>query len=76
MDKLVGDIQHAFASGDRESARLLTKQLKLEHISTLQALEQEFTTAGRAQSATFAYWDTFMQGVIAATSENRAGWFV
>ena len=27
MDKVVRDIQQAFASGDRESARLLSKQL-------------------------------------------------
>ena len=27
MDKLVRDIQQAFASGDKESARLLSKQL-------------------------------------------------
>ena len=45
MNTLVRDIQQAFASGDRESARLLSKQLESEHI------------------ATFAYWETFMQGV-------------
>ena len=63
MDKLVRDIQQAFASGDRESARLLSKQLESEHIATLHALQREFTAAGRMQSATFAYWETFMQGV-------------
>ena len=63
MDKLVRDIQQAFASGDKESARLLSKQLESEHIATLQALQREFTAAGRMQSATFAYWETFMQGV-------------
>ena len=61
MDKLVRDIQQTFASGDRESARLLSKQLKSEHIAT--TLQREFTAAGRMQSATFAYWETFMQGV-------------
>ena len=61
--KLVRDIQQAFASGDRESARLLSKQLESEHIATLQALQREFTAAGRMQSATFAYWETFVQGV-------------
>ena len=54
--KLVRDIQQPFASGDRESARLLSKQLESEHIATLQALQREFT-------ATFAQWETFMQGV-------------
>ena len=63
MDKLARDIQQAFASGDRESARLLYKQLESEHIATLQALQREFTAAGRMQSATLAYWGTFMQGV-------------
>ena len=63
MDKLVRHIQQAFASGDQESARLLSKQLESEHIATLQALQREFTAAGRMQSATFAYWETFMQGV-------------
>ena len=63
MDRLVRDIQQAFASGDRESARLLSKQLESDHIATLQALQREFTAAGRMQSATFAYWETFMQGV-------------
>jgi len=63
MDNLVRNIQQAFKSGDNESARLLTEQLETEHIMTLQALQQEFTAAGRTQSATFAYWDTFMQGV-------------
>ena len=61
--KLVRDIQQAFASGDTESARLLSKQLESEHIATLQALQREFTAAGRMQSATFAYWETFMQRV-------------
>ena len=61
--KLVRDIQQPFASGDRESARLLSKQLESEHIATLQALQREFIAAGRMQSATFAYWETFMQGV-------------
>jgi hypothetical protein len=63
VDKLVGDIQHAFDSGDRESARLLTEQMESEHIATLQVLQKEFTAAGKTQSATFAHWDTFMQGV-------------
>ena len=63
MDKLVRDIQQAFASGDRESVLLLPKQLESEHIATLQALQREFTAAGRMQSATFAYWETIMQGV-------------
>ena len=58
------DIQQAFASGDRrESARLLPKQLESEHIATLQALQREFTAAGRMQSATFVYWETSMKGV-------------
>ena len=60
----MGDIQQAFASGDRrESARLLSKQLESEHIATLQALQRAFTAAGRMQSATLAYWETFMQEV-------------
>ena len=63
MYKLVKEIQQAFASGNRESARLLSKQLESEHIATLQVLQREFTAAGRMQSATFAYWETFMQGV-------------
>ena len=63
MDRLVRDIQQAFASGDREFARLLSKQLESEHIAILQALQREFTAAGRMQSATFAYWETLMQGV-------------
>ena len=54
MDKFVRDIQLAFTSGDRESARLLSKQLESEHMATLQALQREFTAAGRMQSATFA----------------------
>lgn len=62
MEKLVRDIQQAFKSGDRESARLLTEQLESDHVTTLEALHQEFTATGRTQSATFAYWDTFMQG--------------
>ena len=61
--KLVRDIQQAFASGYRASVRLLSKQLESEHIATSQALQREFTAAGRMQSATFAYWETFMQGV-------------
>ena len=61
--QLVRDIQQPFASGDRESARLLSKQLESEHIATLQALQREITAAGRVQSATFAHWETFMQGV-------------
>ena len=36
--KLVRDIQQAFASGETESARLLSKQLESEHIATLHAL--------------------------------------
>ena len=63
MDKLVRDIQQAFASGDMESARLLCRQLESEHIAILQALQREFTPARRMQSATLAYWETFMQGV-------------
>ena len=46
----------------QESACLLTEQLESDHITTLQALHQEFRAIGRTQSATFAYWDTFMQG--------------
>ena len=58
------DVQQAFASGDKESARILSKPLESEHIATLQALlQREFTAAGRMQSATFAYWETFMHGV-------------
>ena len=60
LDKLVKYIQQVFASGDRESAQPLTKQLKSEHITTSQALQQEFTATGRTQSATFAYWDAFI----------------
>ena len=41
MYKHVRDIQQAFASGDRESARLLTKGLQSEHSSTLHALQLE-----------------------------------
>jgi len=63
MYRLVREIQNAFNAGDRESAITPTKQLESEHIAPLQALQQEFTNAGRTQSATFAYWDTFMQGV-------------
>ena len=63
MDKLVRDIQQAFILGDRESARLLSKQLESEHIATLQVLKREDTATVRMQSATFAYWETFMQGV-------------
>jgi len=63
MYRLVREIQNAFNAGDRESAITLTKQLESEHIAPLQALQQEFRNAGRTQSATFAYWDTFMQGV-------------
>ena len=62
MEKLVRDMQQALKSGDRESARLLTDQLESDHITTLEALHQEFRATGRTQSATFAYWDTFMQG--------------
>ena len=41
MDKLVRDIQQAFASGDRrESDRLIFKQLESEHIATIQALQR------------------------------------
>ena len=46
-----------------ESVRLLNKQLMSEHIMTLQVLQREFIVAGRMQSATFKYWDTFRQGV-------------
>ena len=46
MDKLVRDIQQEFASGDRESARLLTEQLQAE-----QALQLEPTVSGVMQSA-------------------------
>ena len=70
MDKLV------FASGDRESARLLSKQLESEHIATLQALQWEFTAARRMQSATFACVMGDVNagsGYVAATSESRAG---
>lgn len=63
MYRLVREIQNAFKVGDRESAIRLTKQLESEHIAPLQPLQQEFTNIGREQSATFAYWDTFMQGV-------------
>ena len=77
MDRLVRDIQQAFASGDRKSARLLSKQLESEHIATLRALEREFTAAGRMQSATFAYWETFMQGMgtlLRLLRAERDGW--
>ena len=63
IDKLVRDIQQAFASGDRESARLLSNQLQSENIATLQALSLEVTVNGGMQSATFASQNTFMQGV-------------
>lgn len=63
MYKLVRDIQEAFKAEDRKSAVNLTKQLESEYMEHLQNLHKEFTTAGRAQSATFAYWDTFMEGV-------------
>ncbi len=63
MDKLVRDIQQAFASGDRESARLLSNQLQSENIATLQALSLEVTVNGGMQSATFASQYTFIQGV-------------
>ena len=45
MAKLVRDIQQAFASGYMESARLLSKQLESKHITTLQAVQREFTAA-------------------------------
>ena len=42
---------------------LQCKQLESEHIATLQVLKQEDTATVRVQSATFAYWKTFMQEV-------------
>ena len=54
MDNLLRYIQQAFASGDREAARRLTRQLQSEHIVILQVLQWEFIAAGRMQSATFA----------------------
>ena len=63
MGRLVRDIQQAFASGDRESAPLLTKQLQSEHIATLQALQLASTVSGWMLSATFASQNTFKQGV-------------
>ena len=69
------DVQQAFAPGDKESARILSKPLVSEHIATLQALlQREFTAAGRMQSATFAYWETFMQGVGTLLRLLRAEW--
>ena len=52
IDELLRDIQQAFAPGDRESARLLGKQLESEHIATLQAPQLEFTETGNQQD----YW--------------------
>ena len=72
--KRVRDIQQAFASGYRASVQLLSKQLESEHIATLQALQREFTAAGRMQPSTFAYWETFMQGVGTLLRVLRAEW--
>lgn len=63
MYKLVREIQNAFKAGDRDSAITLMERLESDYMTTLQALQQEFTNVGRTQSATFAYWDTFMDGV-------------
>ena len=62
MYKLAKEIQNAFETGDRESAITLTKQLESEYMEPLQVLQQEFTKVGSAQSATFAYWETFIKG--------------
>ena len=61
--KVVQDIQHAFEAKDKVSAEQLTEKLELQYGSKFQALQLAFNAAGRPESATFAYWETFMQGV-------------
>ena len=77
MDQLVRDIQQAFTSGNRESARLLTKQLQPEHIATLHALLPEFTVNARMQYAAIASRNIFIQPGsvnVAASPESRVWW--
>ena len=57
------DVQRSFLAKDRPSTKHLVKVIEDLHIDEATKSVHIFSTAGSQQSATFAYWLRFMEGV-------------
>ena len=63
MQNLINDIQHSFKVGDKLSAKVLVEQLEANQVVIFQNILLKFSEAGRSQSSTFSFWDTFINEV-------------
>ena len=61
QEQLLRDVQHAFHGNDKATAQLLIGEMETE-LHQIQKRIQMFTNEGVKQSATFAYWLTFING--------------
>jgi hypothetical protein len=62
-EKILEDLQLAFATGRTQTAHSLIDEFEREHLQHIVDRIEEFTRVGRNYSATFAYyWSTFMAG--------------
>ena len=59
QEQLLRDVQHAFHGNDKATAQLLIGETELHQI---QKRIQMFTNEGDKQTATIAYWLTFING--------------
>lgn len=57
------DVQHLFHAKDRTSTKQCINEIEDQHMDEVMKSVHLFSTTGSKQSATFAYWFTFMQGV-------------
>ena len=59
---LLNDIQQAFGIRNKELATELIEEFESNHLRNVTEVFELFRDVGRKQSATFAYWDTFVNG--------------
>lgn len=59
---LLNDIQQAFGIRNKELATELIEEFESNHLRNVTQVFELFRDVGRKQSATFAYWDTFVNG--------------
>ena len=63
LNQKISELGEAIRSKDTVLAVSLTEEIESGHLTDLKDVIEEYRQFGRATSKTFAYWDTFLQGV-------------